>query len=201
MGFLRGVFGGNDEKSKSSSELLKDATCLKKNGNIDAAINTLRLAYTVIQREGISYGFDVYLRLPKFLLIAGRADEAWSEYNRMLAEGIAGKKPQLEMEYMEHSQLYGAMSLHLRKEGKYFKAAVFNAMSDLAWRKGLISQDRRKKLGSQKIEGKSFRNDLKKAGCEDIADDFIRQVEKALINPESISCGELSRRLCELKKD
>jgi predicted negative regulator of RcsB-dependent stress response len=78
MGLLGKIFGSKVTK-KPSGELLKEATQLKKAGDWDGAIKALRQAYANAKSEGVSYGADAYLRLPKYLYEAGKSDEAWSE--------------------------------------------------------------------------------------------------------------------------
>src|SRR5690554_7193375 len=122
MGLLGKIFGSK-VANKTSGELFKEATQLKKAGDWDGAVEALRQAYKNAKSEGVSYGADSYLRLPKYLYEAGRADEAWSEYNRALTVGLDGQAPSEEMVGVDHSQIYGSMAGQLKKEKKFYDAA------------------------------------------------------------------------------
>ena len=69
--------------SNASRELLKEATAFKKLKKFDVACEKLREAYAA---EGSEYlMIEERLRLPMYLLLAGRGDEGWDELNRLNA--------------------------------------------------------------------------------------------------------------------
>lgn len=145
MVFLGKIFSSKIAK-KTSDVLFKEATQLKKSGDLDGAVKALRQAYINAKSEGVSYGTDYYLRLPKYLYEAGRADEAWSEYNRALTKGL-GRQATLEgIVAVDHSQIYGSMAGQLKKEKKFYGAAIYQAISALSWEKGMLAQQRASEL-------------------------------------------------------
>lgn len=92
-----------------TSEMLKVATELKKDGNLSAAILVLQNAYAKSQALNENLGVDVYLRLPAYLQKAGKLDEAWKILNNYLAQGIPcqGNSPGLDA--LSNSKVYKAM--------------------------------------------------------------------------------------------
>jgi tetratricopeptide (TPR) repeat protein len=129
-----------------SATLLKQVTKLKEAGRFDEAVETLREAYRQIQREGGGYTIQTYLRLPMLLQKLGRADEAWGEYNRLLASDPTGVGLSRELTPMFHSQIYDKMRLFLQREGQAIKAVGFGAMSTVSWATGLYHQKRHDEL-------------------------------------------------------
>ncbi|MFT4731262.1 MAG: tetratricopeptide (TPR) repeat protein [Gammaproteobacteria bacterium] len=202
LGVCMGLFGkifGSRVANKTSGELLKEATQLKKSGDWDGAIEALRKAYKKAKSEGISYGADAYLRLPKYLYEAGRAGEAWSEYNRALAEGLDGQAPSKEMASVEHSQVYGSMAGQLKKEKKFYDAAMYQAGSALSWEKGMVEQQRESELDFDLLQ-KTIKQTLKKYDANEAHEQFIDLVKEATSNPMSNSIAGLITKLRDIKK-
>src|SRR5690606_33507556 len=151
MGLLGKIFGSK-VANKTSGELFKEATQLKKAGDWDGAIEALRQAYKNAKSEGVSYGADSYLRLPKYLYDAGRTDEAWSEYNRAQTEGLNGQAQSEELVEVDQSQIYGSMAGQLKKEKKFYAAAIYQAVSALSWEKGMLAQQRESELNFDSLQ-------------------------------------------------
>jgi hypothetical protein len=78
VGIEVGVF---PSPSSPSRELLKEATALKKLKKFDAACEKLREAYAADGSENLM--IEDRLRLPMYLLLAGKGDEGWEELNRL----------------------------------------------------------------------------------------------------------------------
>lgn len=184
---------------KTSGELLKEATQLKKAGDWDGAIQSLRQAYKNSKSEGISYGADVYLRLPKYLYEAGRSDEAWSEYNRALIEGLDGKTPSEDMAKVNQSQIYGSMATQLKKEKKFYDAAIYQAASALSWEKGMLEQQRNSEHDLDSLQ-KTIEQTLKKSDKKGSHEEFIAVVRNTVKNPKSNNVAGLIAQLHALKK-
>ena len=198
MGLFGKIFGSK-VANKTSRELLKEATQLKKAGDWNGAIQSLRQAYKYSKSEGISYGANVYLRLPKYLYEAGRADEAWSEYNRLLSEGLNGKAPSKEMAEVNQSQIYGSMAGQLKKEKKFYDAAIYQAASALSWEKGMLEQQRKSEHDLFSLQ-KILEQTLKKSKGKEAHEEFIALVRKAVENPKSHKVVSLIAQLHALKK-
>jgi hypothetical protein len=114
-----------------SSKLLKQATAKKKEGDLDGAVDMLRQAYQQIDREPVEHTTTTYLRLPKYLQSAGRNDEAWAEFNRLLVEGHPSQKRDPISLPGDHSQIYDAMRLFLQREKRPDRAIRSGIMSFL----------------------------------------------------------------------
>lgn len=69
--------------SNPSRELLKEATVLKKQKKFDAACEKLREAYVADGSESLM--IEDRLRLPMYLLLAGKGEDGWDELNRLNA--------------------------------------------------------------------------------------------------------------------
>lgn len=161
---LRKLFSFSPKKDPD--ELLKLATQKKKEGDLDEAISMLKEAYKMIGKSRINYGIQPFLRLPNYLQLAGKNDEAWSEFNKLLVKGYPNQINDLGLMHMEQSKIYDSMRLFLQKEGKFEKAVIFHAMYYLTMAKGLYLQkrpeDAKKQITVEKLR-KSFSNHLKKA--------------------------------------
>ena len=198
MGLFGKIFGSN-VTNKESGELLKEATQLKKTGDWGEAIQALRQAYKYAKSEGVSYGADVYLRLPKYLYEAGKPDEAWSEYNRALTEGLDGQAPSKEMAAVNQSQIYGSMAGQLKKEKKFYDAAMYQAASALSWEKGMLVQQRESELDLDSLQ-KTIEQTLKMNGDKEAHEKFIALVKEAVANPKSHQVAGLIAQLRDLTK-
>ncbi|WP_290519009.1 hypothetical protein [Alcanivorax sp.] len=198
MRLLGKIFGSKVAK-KPSGELLKEATQLKKSGDWDGAIKALRQAYTSAKSEGVAYGADTYLRLPKYLYEAGKSDEAWSEYNRALTEGLDGQTPSKEMAAVNQSQIYGSMAGQLKKEKKFYDAAMYQAASALSWEKGMLAQKRELELDFESLQ-KALKQTLKKHNADEVHEQFIALVKEAVSNPKKHQVADLITQLRGLKK-
>lgn len=192
MGLL-GKFFGQRQTQKSSSSLFKEATQLKKSGNWDDAIQTLRQAYETARGEGVSFGADTYLKLPKYLYEAGRSDEAWSEYNRMLYEGVDGRGLDSDFSDTTLSQIYGAMAGQLKKGKKFHESVIYQAVAALSWEKSMLQQNRKSELNIDSLE-KSIEQTLKKNKAK-YSDEFLLIVREALSRPKNHSVTELFNKL------
>lgn len=197
-----GLFGkilGSKAANKTSGELLKEATQLKKTGDWDGATQALMKAYKSAKSEGVSYGADVYLRLPKYLYEAGRPDEAWLEYNRALTKGLDGQTPSKDMAEVNQSQIYGSMAGQLKKEKKFYDAAIYQAVSALSWEKGMLVQQRESELDIDSLQ-KTIEQTLKKSSDKEAHEEFITLVKEAVSNPQSHQVAGLIAQLRDLTK-
>ena len=103
-------------------KLLKDATAKKKD-DIDGAIECLKEAYKLSEKkEDYALGLQSYLRLPKYLLLAGKSDDAYGQLSLLLSHGYPWQNKKMLM--WDHSEIYKAMSQQLEKENKYLDAIL-----------------------------------------------------------------------------
>lgn len=92
------------------------------------------------------YTIDPFLRLPLYLQQAGKNDEAWSEFNRLLVEGYPNQMKIRELIPMNHSAIYDKMRLFLQRENKPRESVKFGVFAYLSWGLGLHYQERKKEL-------------------------------------------------------
>jgi len=132
-------------KESKESKFLKSATQKKKNGDIEGAIRDLRAAYEIYERGYVIPSVDVFLRLPSYLQLAGRRDDAWREYNNLIIKvGDYWNDPDISP--MMYSKIYDKMRLFLQREKKYNKAVKFGIFSHVMWSMGLKKQKRKDEL-------------------------------------------------------
>ena len=153
------LFGASSKKQMgkaSSGELLKQATKLKSEGNLDEAVDLVVKAHESAVNEGVILSSGAYLKLPQYLLAANRNDEAWGVLNSMLANGVTGKRPDREMIFVEHSQVYAEMAKQLKTENKLIDAAIYSILSTVNWQKGMVEQGRedRAEVNTEALIGK-----------------------------------------------
>src|SRR5690625_2814276 len=91
------------KSNKDEKELLHLATQKKKEGNFDEAIQHLKEAYKVIGKGRINYDIKTLLRLPKYLQLADRSDEAWSEFNKLLSEVYSNRNDNIVIQHIDAS--------------------------------------------------------------------------------------------------
>lgn len=196
MGLLGRLFGWNngfvEAKPVPSPNLdayeraypyLRKATQLKKEGDIEAAISSLRTAYGI---AGKDIGVDERIRLPQYLQIAGRNDEAWKEFNDLIIE--AGSSQIKELAYFDLENIYDKMRLFLQREGRFIDAIGTGVLSYTCFVRAVFFQatsnqkvftymreERTKQLAFITEEGfieKMVFPLLKKAGKEKYLDDM-----------------------------
>lgn len=105
------------EPISPAEQLLKDAVNLKKEKRYDEACNALMQAFAL--GAGVS-SLTHRLRLPAYLVLAGKNDDAWRTLNEMNLEFI---------EPNEQSAIASKMAALLRKEKKYRDALVHECWS------------------------------------------------------------------------
>lgn len=108
----------------NADESLKVATELKRDGNLDGAIEALKISYKKISESSTTYRSETFLRLPNYLILAGRFDEAWESLNKLIS-GATNLR--------DRSNIYSAMGSALHKEGKHAQAIALDALSLMAW--------------------------------------------------------------------
>lgn len=163
-----------------ANTLLKEATQLKKNGDIEAACEKLREAYSEIAKGDIIYSIDTFLRLPLYLQKAGRKDDAWREFNKLIVQGYPNQMRDLKLRFMDHSKVYDKMRLHLQREKNFVEAINFGILSVVSWETGLYLQGRlEERIRKEQLED-SIMSLVKKANLEDRLKDIADAVWNAL---------------------
>jgi hypothetical protein len=210
MDLLRKLFGSSDKPSVSlsvaiipgsqprSAELLKDATRLKDDKRFDEAVVVLRQALEEIAKEGGGHTIATFLRLPMMLQLAGKRDEAWAEYNRLLISDLTGTMNDPEVGPMERSQVYDKMRLLLQREGKHKWAVSMGIFSYIQWAIGLKRQRRteelREVLDPSAISA-MLEPLLKKAKATDAHDELVKLLKSELSHMGRIDFASLARKI------
>ena len=188
-------------ESSDVDSLLKHATAQKRCGDLVGAIRTLQLAYRKIASGPITYSVDTFLRLPLYLQEAGRNDEAWSEFNRLIVEGHPNQLIDSGVQAMENSKVYDKMRLFLQREGNYVEAIVFGALSMLAVTRGLYLQKRQGELAKfvsrKRIEAK-LEPLLKKDGRGSLSGALVKIMLEEVGDPSQLDLNRAAKRMREL---
>jgi len=186
---------------KDPHSLLKEATAQKKAGDVENAIRLLRKAYQKISKGSTMYPVNTFLRLPLYLQEAKRNDEAWREFNRLLARGYPNQINNPELIPMDHSVIYDKMRLFLQREGKNELAVRFGIFSYLSYAIGLYRQERHNELKtytSREAVKNTVRGLLKKAKKEGVLDKVCAIVEEEIRRLPDIDFEELAKRISGL---
>jgi hypothetical protein len=166
-------------------KLLKEATAMKKSGNIKGAVETLRASYKIMSKNSNSYPIEPYLRLPLYLQEAGEKDEAWGEFNELILWVNAKPRYSPEVTPMEQSIVWDKMRLFLQREGNNDSAVQYAVWAYVSWAVGLYMQKRNQELKAYKAKTniqKALRAALHKADKELLTDRLTQIVVDALDN-------------------
>lgn len=184
--------------------LLKKATELKKNGNIDSAIETLKLAYSEIKKTNTTYSINTFLRLPLYLQEAKKNDQAWKEFNNLLSQGYPNYDRDQEVWPAEEGIIYDKMRLFLQREGKHNLAISFGIFSHLKWTIAVYRQKRNEELKSYQNKNEiseMLKPLLKKAMKDNLSNELVELVSNETANPSKINIAEVTKKIAELIKE
>ncbi|PUB83976.1 MAG: hypothetical protein DBP02_10095 [gamma proteobacterium symbiont of Ctena orbiculata] len=181
----------NDKLFKKYAKLNKEATALKKQGNIEAAIDKLNEAYAEASEKELTVTINDYLRLPAYLQIAKRNDEAWSWFNKLIQ--------QFSYDFMSLSQIYDKMRLFRQREKKNKDAIKYAVLSNIYRCMGLHQQvtklgwdDRKEELENCKIGiSVGYEKLLKKANCSELEGDLTKLIEAHIKSFPKIKVAQL----------
>jgi tetratricopeptide (TPR) repeat protein len=163
--------------------LLKDATAQKQAGDIDKAIETLREAYKELTSSSSVYPINTYLRLPLYLQQAGKNDEAWGEFNKLILWVNTKPRYSPEMTPIDQSIIWDKMRLFLQREGKYTYAIQFAVWSYVSWGVGFYKQQRDGELLTYKTEAnikEALLPIIKKANKQNYINEIVKVVSEYL---------------------
>jgi tetratricopeptide (TPR) repeat protein len=180
--------------------LLKEATQKKRDGNLYGAIEVLKAAYKELDKHTSFFPIAVYLRLPLYLQEAGKSDEAWGEFNRLVLWVSSKPRYSPEVTPMELSSIWDKMRLVLQREGKNDYAVQFAVWSYLAWAVGLYMQNKEDELKVYKEEiniKQALKTSLHKAHKEFLTDRLVRIISNSLNDLPTVDYNELARTIEE----
>ena len=161
-----GVGFANNPKADAA---LRRATELKQAGRINEAIEELGNFHLHAEAGNASYPVESFLRLPMYLQAAGRREEAWEQFYKLLKEGYPKQLTDAGVRLAEKSAIYDKMRLFLQRDKNPLLAAHFGVLCYAAWLAALFKQSRmdelvkeqspekmRLKLGSLLAKAKRF---------------------------------------------
>jgi tetratricopeptide (TPR) repeat protein len=175
------IIDANDEQTMDANTLLKEATEKKARDDMTGAVESLRQAYKAIARTDIIYGAETFLRLPLYLQAAGRIEEAWQVFQKLLKEGYPNQLHDDGIQPMDKSIIYDKMRVFLEREKRHNEAVKYAVLSHLSWGLGLMRQGRQnefiKHFASETLDEK-FRKMLRKVKKESLYPSLVDLLEK-----------------------
>ena len=112
--------------------LLRKATMFKKEGMFDDAVATLKQAYDEIAKTNTDFTIETFLRLPAYLQSAGRAKEAWAEFEKLLAKKYPNEFEVDWVRELTRAKVFDKMRLHLQREKNAIAAVRYGALAYVA---------------------------------------------------------------------
>ncbi|MFH0947486.1 MAG: hypothetical protein V1833_00600 [Elusimicrobiota bacterium] len=188
------VYINNESIKDEASELLKEATAMKKSRNIEEAIKILKDAYLKMENKiGDNISVDILARLPQYLQEAGKNDEAWGEFNKLLIK-ISSRKQHAWFRPIELAQIHDKMRLFLQREGKYKIAIKHGIFFCLYLAIGFYKQNRKDQIDFYFAKENIIKL-LKKADKEHSLDKIALLVEEQRKCLPNIKFGEVGRQI------
>jgi len=183
------------------NSLMKEATALKKAGEIGDAIEKIKEAYKEAQEKKLTLTIKDYLKLPTYLQKDRKNDEAWGWFNNLIS--AFARDP------MSLSQIYKAMGLFRERENNRRDAIKFSVLSDIYWCLGLHEQvtqlgctDRRPELTQCKRNiADGYRDALKKAGCEHLEEKLKKTINEHMKEFPNLHISDLVRDVDRLMSE
>lgn len=188
--------------NKKAYSLLREAT-KHKNIDLEYSINCLKDSIQLADDNNLIYGIQDRLRLPKYLQLAGRNDEAWSEYNKIVNKIISNTDP-IGLKCGDLMYVYDSMRLHLQREKKFNKAIVFHVMSILYKVKLAHIANVKNNIEYYDIKDnlkKELCNQLKKTTKLDLLDPITNDVFNEIKKKTNIDVNQCAHKIKEYMND
>lgn len=142
------------------------------------------------------YPVETFLRLPLYLQAANKNDEAWREFNNLIAFGFPNQMNDPEIKPFEESSIYDKMRLFLQREGKNEHAILFGLLSYLKAAVALKRQKRKSELSTHMEEVEEYIKPLlKKAKLDDLLKHYVDAINMELKNIDKIDFGSLHNKI------
>jgi hypothetical protein len=132
-------------KHTQVDEWLKEASNRKDAGDFEGAIKLLQLAYDHIKKENALYPIDTFVRLPLYFQQAGRAKEAWQEFNKLLFGGYPNQPKDMIRVPLDRAHILDKMRLFLDRDGKTAIGAVYDVLSQVCEAISLHRDEKRRR--------------------------------------------------------
>ncbi len=204
MGVLSKLFGKKDKVEISvidssqdnfdspTSQLLKDATQKKKNGDLPGAIECLKSAYKIMCDDPEWFSAEGACRLPMYLNLNKQNQEAWDTFLDIIKRS----------DRYSFSTVYGKMRLFLQRTGKPLEAVKYGVFSYLAdMTNGYLNNEEAKEYGGSPVQTISkmpmeeIEKLLKKAKRPELATEIKIIADKYFKQIPDINFVELSKEL------
>ncbi len=165
---------------------------------MDEAISLLHAAYKAISKGDIDYGVNTFLRLPLYLQEAKKPEEAWKEFNNLLAKGFVNQLNNPDLVPMYNSEIYDKMRLFLQREGRNSEAEKYGVFSHFSCATGLFLQKRTSEfkdlISAKTLEDKVLKL-LKKAKKPNLSEQISSLIKHEVKNIPNIDYGTLSKKI------
>ena len=112
-------------------KLMRAATALSDT-DPNAAVETFREAAALIPETETDYTVAPFLRVPRYLQQAGRQEEAWEEFQRLLKDGYPNMQQGKGAWHRMESAVYDQMRLFLQREKRPDEAVLYGVRSIVA---------------------------------------------------------------------
>ncbi|MFZ0257946.1 MAG: hypothetical protein WAN46_20425 [Gammaproteobacteria bacterium] len=133
-----------------------------------------------------------------YLQQAGRGDEGWSEFNKLLVEGYPNQSGDESLVFMDHREIYDGMRLFLQRAKKPKHAIKLGVMSYLSGMLGLYYQDRTGELERSLKEAaikSMLERHLKRDGKLDLLDECTAIILADARDFPSVPIGETAEKV------
>ena len=118
-------------EEKRIRELMRAATALSDT-DPNAAVETFREAAALVPQTETDYTVAPFLRVPRYLQQAGRQEEAWEEFQRLLKGGYLNMQKGKRAWHQMESAVYDKMRLFLQREKRLEEAVLYGVRSIIA---------------------------------------------------------------------
>jgi len=158
-----------------------DDLCLRK-GDMDGAISTVKEAYGRIAEDGGDPPGPTFFRLPLYLLLAGRTQEALNELQRLLEHGRPDRAsdPKRVLQALDHSVIYGMMSACYRRRGEAERSVGYGVLGLVSEQMCLLRAGRTDARATEEELREEVRQLLEYVDREDATDAVVAGVQDVL---------------------
>ena len=144
--FKQRADSGSFASNPKADAALRQATELKQAGRINEAIKELENFHHCAEAGNAIYSVESFLRLPMYLQAAGRREEAWEQFYKLLKDGYPKQLPDAGVRLAEKSAVYDKMRLFLQRDKNSLLAVHFGVLCYAAWLAALFKQSRKEEL-------------------------------------------------------
>jgi hypothetical protein len=133
-----------------------------------------------------------------YLQKAGKPDEAWKDFIKLLESGYPNHLDDPAVRPMNNSKVYDKMRLFLQREGREREAVHYGILSMNSWAKGLLRQGRtseHEEYTTKATVDSRVAKLLRKAGVEDKLSAVSKIALEAVEDPDQLHAASMKKRL------